>query len=262
MMTPVPLYDTLSAHYDRFVNWEARLAHELPFLVEVLEQAKSARVLDVACGTGRHALALADLGYQVVGTDLSAPMIARARAATPSDRVRFEVAGFGEQAATVGTGYDAVLCLGNSLPHTQYPADALTVADLRATLADLAAVLRPGGVLLVQVRNYQRVMAPEGRERFMGPQGDERQAFVRFYDFDAPEPGLITFNMIVLTRRDDGWDQRVESTVLRPIVRDELAELLAATGFSDVAFYGGLDGSAFDPAASEDLVTVAQQKSA
>ncbi|MBU1748701.1 MAG: methyltransferase domain-containing protein [Chloroflexi bacterium] len=258
----VALYDTLSAHYDRFVNWEARLAHELPFLLAVLEleRAGAARVLDVACGTGQHAIALAQRGYQVTGTDLSAPMIEQARRnATAVDApVRFLVAGFGEQAQVAGTGYDAVLCLGNGLPHV------LTADDLRATLADFAAVLpspawvgRPGGVLVLQVRNYARIMAC--RERFIGPQGDEGQSFVRFHDFDAPGPGLITFNMVVLTRRDDGWDQRVESTVLRPVFRDELAGLLAEAGFSDAAFYGGLDGSTWDPAASEDLVVVARR---
>lgn len=274
MATPVPLYDTLSAHYNRFVNWEARLAHELPFLTGVLTQAHAVRVLDVACGTGQHALALADRGYQVVGTDLSAPMIERARHAAPAGaHIRFDVAGFGEQATTVhtlraraasgaapcgcglrvGTGFDAVLCLGNSLPH------ALNAEDLRATLADFAAVLQSsGGVLVLQNRNFERVMAR--RERFMEPQGDDRNLFLRFYDFDTPRPGLITFNMLILSHRDDAWHQQVESTVLRPIARDELADLLTATGFPDVVFYGGLDGSPFDPAASDDLVAVAWRR--
>jgi len=263
MATPVPLYDTLSAHYDRFVDWEARLAHELPFLLEVLplrRRAGAVRVLDVACGTGQHAIALARRGYQVTGTDLIVPMVEAARRNAPAGApARFEVAGFGQLATTVGAGYDAVLCLGNSLPH------ALTAADLRAALVDFAAVLRPGGVLLVQNRNFARVLA--GRERFLPPQGDDAHIFVRFYDFDTPQPGLITFHMLILSRQGDGWRQQAEATVLRPTpgVLNELSVLLAETGFHDVAFYGGLDGSAFpqdtvcDPAASEDLVAVARR---
>lgn len=251
MATSVPFYDTLSAYYDRFVNWPARLAHELPFLVDVLERAHAVRVLDAACGTGQHALALAGRGYQVVGADLSAPMIARAREAAAGTSARFEVAGFGHLAATVGTGFDAVLCLGNSLPH------ALTVEDLRATLADFTATLRPGGVLVLQNRNFARVLA--GRERFMPPQGDDTHVFVRFYDFDAPQPGLITFHMLILERRDDGWRQQAEATVLRPVFQDELVSLLTGSSFHDVTFYGGLDGSPFDPAASNDLVVVARR---
>ena len=74
----VPLYDSFD-DYDRFVNWERRLAYELPFIEAQLQAANARRVLDVACGTGQHALALARRGYEVVGADLSAAMIERAR---------------------------------------------------------------------------------------------------------------------------------------------------------------------------------------
>ena len=42
------MYDAFSADYDRFVNWESRLASELPFLIQLLDPRS--RVLDAACG--------------------------------------------------------------------------------------------------------------------------------------------------------------------------------------------------------------------
>jgi len=75
------MYDDFSADYDRFVDWPARLAAELPFIERLVPQAGSPRyVLDAACGTGMHAVALARQGYQVAGADISPEMIARARA--------------------------------------------------------------------------------------------------------------------------------------------------------------------------------------
>jgi len=74
------LYDTLAADYDRFADWPARLAFELPFLERLFQAHGVQSVLDAACGTGRHALALAQRGYQAAGADTSAPMIERARA--------------------------------------------------------------------------------------------------------------------------------------------------------------------------------------
>ena len=135
------MYDSFSVDYDRFVNWPDRLATELPFIEGQLQAVGACRVLDAACGTGMHAIALARQGYEVVGVDLSAGMIERARANACVGEVnaRFEVAGFGELAARAGTGFDAALCLGNSLPHL------LTPVDLEAALADFAACLRPGG---------------------------------------------------------------------------------------------------------------------
>jgi 2-polyprenyl-3-methyl-5-hydroxy-6-metoxy-1,4-benzoquinol methylase len=148
------MYDGLSADYDRFVDWKSRLAAELPFIERELRMAGMRRVLDVACGTGMHAVALARRGYKVVGTDLSAGMVERARvnATAAGVDVRFEVAGFGELGTQVGADFDALLCLGNSLPHL------LTPVDLAAALSDFAACLQPGGLLLVQNRNFDAVL--------------------------------------------------------------------------------------------------------
>jgi 2-polyprenyl-3-methyl-5-hydroxy-6-metoxy-1,4-benzoquinol methylase len=72
-----------------------------------------------------HAIALVKQGCRAVGADLSVGMIERARANARAEEVkaRFEAAGFGELAVQAGTGFDAVLCLGNSLPHFLAPAD-------------------------------------------------------------------------------------------------------------------------------------------
>jgi len=243
----------LASDYDRFVNWEGRLAHELPFLERLFAGHGVRRVLDAACGTGQHAIALARRGYQVVGADLSAAMIEQARrnAAAAGVQVGLAVAGFGGLAA-LGETFDGVLCLGNSLPHL------LTERALAEALSDFAAALHPGGLVVIQNRNFDRVWRQ--RERFMGPQscrdGEREWVFVRFYDFHV---ATVTFNMIRLQRSGETWVQDVESTELRPIFRDELAGALGRAGFFQAAFHGGYDGLAFDPAHSNDLIAVAQK---
>lgn len=252
-MSQIPLYDALAADYDRFVDWKGRLAYELPFLERQFEGGGVRRVLDAACGTGHHAIALARRGYQVVGADLSAAMVERARenARAAGVDVAFYVAALGELEELGGT-FDAVLCLGNSLPHL------LTASAVAGALADFAAVLRPGGLLVVQNRNFDRVWVD--RERFMAPQWHQEPGgewiFLRFYDFHEE---TVTFHMIRLRRAEEGWSQEVDSTELRPILGEELAGALSAAGFDGVAFYGGYDGSAFDAARSGDLIAVARQ---
>ena len=252
----VPLYDALSDDYDRFVNWEGRLAYEMPFIERSLREADACQVLDVACGTGMHAIELTRRGYEVVGADLSAPMIelARQNAASAGVVARFVVAGFGDLAERVGDPFDAVLCLGNSLPHV------LSAEDLEKALADFAAVLRPGGLLLIQNRNFDAVLAR--RERFMEPEAhresDREWLFVRFYDFDTD--GTITFNMVILRRDAEGkWAQRVEATQLRPIVYSELIASLTAVGFTEIVCYGDMQGAPFKFESSSNLITVAKK---
>lgn len=255
-MGTIPLYDAFSTDYDRFVNWEERLAYELPFVERQLAASDARSVLDVACGTGLHAIALAQRGYDVTGVDLSVGMIERARAnaATAGCDVRFSVAGFGQLEERVGGGFEALLCLGNSLPHL------LTAEALGATLIDFAAVLCPGGLLLVQNRNFDAIV--RDRVRWMGPQphreGDREWLFVRFYDFNAD--GTLTFNLVTLRRDDAGkWVQQVEATTLRPLLHAELRGAIAVAGFGDVTCYGDMTGVPFDPETSGNLIVTAQR---
>jgi len=252
----VPLYDAFSADYDRFVSWEGRLAYELDFIEEQLAAGDARRVLDVACGTGMHAIALTQRGYDVTGADLSAGMIARARENVAAAQVdaRFVVAGFGELAAGLGERFDALLCLGNSLPH------ALNAASLSAALGDFAACLRPGGLLLIQNRNFDRVLAE--RQRWMPPQAHQERGkewlFVRFYDWEPD--GALTFNVVTLQRENDGeWRQQVEATRLWPQRQSELTAALSAAGFEAIKCWGDMQGGPFAPGDSPNLVITARR---
>lgn len=247
-------YDAFSEDYDRFVNWPGRLAFELPFIEQKLHEVGARRVLDAATGTGQHVIALAQRGYQADGADLSEGMIevARRNAAQAGVQADFYVAGFGELEGVLGPPYDAVLCLGNSLPHL------LSREALAAALADFAAVLHPGGLLLVQNRNFDAVLAEQGR--WMEPQsaqeGEREWLFVRFYDFRAD--GLIDFNILTLARQSGGaWAQRRSLTQLYPLRQSELEATLIAAGFTQVTSYGGLNGAPFEARQSPNLVVTA-----
>ncbi len=271
------MYDSFSTDYDRFVNWAGRLDVELPFIEREIQAAGAGqapvRVLDAACGTGMHAIALAKRGCRAAGADISAGMVARARANAEAAGVDvpFAAAGFGQLAqffrSTDGDllPFDALLCLGNSLPHLLNP------AELAAALKDFAACLRPGGLLLVQNRNFDAVL--HQRERWMEPQGyresalqgtpkdvpegEQEWVFLRFYDYQPD--GLINFNIVTLYRVGQGaWQQQVRSTPLYPLRRAELVDALRAAGFAQITLYGSLTGAPFDEETSGNLVVVAR----
>lgn len=254
------MYDSLARDYDRFNNWANRLTAELPFIEsEILKVSPDgqAAVLDTACGTGMHAIALARLGFSCSAADLSPKMMRQARknAKAAQQEVDFRTAGFGELAAAFSSRtFDALLCLGNSLPHV------LTSQHLTNTLADFAACLRPKGLLLIQSRNFDAVLAK--RERFMNPESFSDQEhewlFQRFYDFESE--GLIRFNMVSLKRRRAGdWHARVASTLLNPQTQALVHEALAQAGFSEIRFFGSMAGDAFDPQTSGNLVITARR---
>ncbi|MFQ6143727.1 class I SAM-dependent methyltransferase [Streptomyces seoulensis] len=101
-----------------------------------------ARVLDAGCGTGRVMIRLAELGYDCVGVDLDASMLAVAREQAPhlpwfhADLAAFEPARLG-----VAGDFDLVVAAGNIFP-------LLAPGTEAAVVGRLSAALRPGGLLV------------------------------------------------------------------------------------------------------------------
>ena len=237
------------------VAWRERLDREEPFFRALFRQIDARMVLDVGCATGGHVLRFADMGLEAVGVDPSGEMVrlARERAAGRAG-VRFLQAGFGALSRRVGTGFDVVTCLGNTLPHVS------TRSRLERALSDMARTLRTGGLLAIQQLNYDRIL--QERRRFLGvssgvSKGTE-SLFFRFYDFDGPR---LVFNLVTFTREKSGtWSFQVGSTRLLPIRKEELGRALAGAGFGAVEWYGSYDRDAFDPASSDDLIAVAERR--
>jgi SAM-dependent methyltransferase len=139
-----PVADHLGAAYLRY-SFTKGTAQEVAFLVGALGLAPGQRVLDVGCGPGRHAHALAAEGLEVVGVDISQRFVDLARADAPPGAT-FERAD--ARALTYDAEFDAAisLCQG-AFGLTGGPGAPLDGDG--AVLAGMARALRPGGRLAV-----------------------------------------------------------------------------------------------------------------
>ena len=123
-----------------------RTDQEVAFLAQQMPLPHFSRVLDLACGPGRHALPLARRGYRVTGWDLDGAAIAAARFAAAAEDLpdaRFETRDIRTLAAADGP-FDAILCLWSSFGWY----DAEGNLDLLRRAHD---ALRPGGRLLLDL---------------------------------------------------------------------------------------------------------------
>jgi len=113
---------------------------------------------------------------------------------------------------------------------------------------------------LIQNRNFDLVV--RAQQRWMEPQvyeqADNEWIFQRFYDF-LPG-GLIRFNIVTLKREKDApWHASVASTLLRPQFHSELVQGLNEAGFQDIRAYGSMQGEAFQPQTSGNLILTARK---
>ena len=112
------------------------ISAEQPVVRNILDALPPGDALDAACGTGRHARRLAELGHRVIGVDGSPEMLARARADLPHCDFRD---GDLTSLPIDTNSVDAAVC-ALALEH---------VADLDVAVSELARVVRPGGRIVL-----------------------------------------------------------------------------------------------------------------
>ncbi len=243
-------YDRLARAFDVMTDWATRLNHEMPFLEKILTRTRARNVLDTACGTGWHTIALARKGYAAAGCDASPAMIeqARANAARAPVDARFAVADF-SQLERIAGAFEAILCLGNSLPH-------LLSRDLLGNaLRQMRMKLKPGGVLILHNLNYD--LRLKTRPRFFAVEGKEEMLVWRFADYGTD---FITFHTALFERSSSQppkWSVQVNSTLQKPWLAADYQGALMDAGFRKIEFFGGLDGTPYVMEKSGDLVIVA-----
>lgn len=240
-------YDEIADRYDDITDAPARSAAAAAFVKEFLSRYPAASALDVACGTGMYAIPLAQAGLTVVGSDLSRAMLdgARRNAAAANVTIDWIAAPMQALSDKVTRRFDAVLCMGNSIPHL------LDEGDLDAALAGFARMLNPGGIVVLQLLNYARVLEKADRIVGIDRRGDHQ--YVRFYDF---LPGLLRFNILEIDYADGQPRHQLHSTTLRPYTADALRQALARHGFSTIESFTGLNFAPFDPAAASTVTLV------
>jgi SAM-dependent methyltransferase len=137
--------DHLGGAYLRY-SFTKGTEQEVGFLVDSLGLAPGARILDVGCGPGRHALALGRRGFDVVGVDISERFIALARQNTPEGvPVTFERAD--ARALAYDSEFDAVISLCQGAFGLSGGTGAASLDPDRAVLDGMARALRPDGQL-------------------------------------------------------------------------------------------------------------------
>ncbi|MHA2287525.1 MAG: class I SAM-dependent methyltransferase, partial [Promethearchaeota archaeon] len=208
---------------------------EANFYDSIFKKYKVKTVLDCACGTGHHVMMLKELGFDIKGSDLSPAMIVKARANLKEKKVDaiLKISDFKELNKNFDEMFDAVICVGNSLPHL------LSDEDLISALAEMNAVLNENGILILEQRNYDKLL--KSKNRFFPVSFKENEVFFYVLDFLPTE---ITFNIININTSKKTF--QTYTTTYNVLKIDKLKELLNSTGFKIVACYDDYDFNDFN----------------
>jgi SAM-dependent methyltransferase len=223
--------------YDLFYGAKDYAA-ESAFVHQCLErhaQGPARRVADLACGTGRHAIALEALGHELVGVDHSESMLAaaRANAARAGARAEFHLGDL-RDLQIPGAPFDAATCLFDSIGYVA------TNEGLERALRGVRRSVRPGGLFVFEFWHAAAMLRehdPVRVRRWPTPEGE----VVRISETEldcARQLARVTYT--VHEHRSDGTFRTLRETqVNRYFLVQEMAHWLTSSGFEPLAWFDG-----------------------
>ena len=241
-------YDDLAADYHHvYAEWESAIERQSCVLDQLIQRESTVNaslVLDCSCGIGTQAIGLARQGYEVFASDLSPKAIARAKSEA-TDRglkIEFAVSDVREVERAFARKFDVVISCDNSLPHL------LTDDYLTSALRSIRRTLKPDGLLVASIRDYDRLLAE--KPSFMGAnvQGASEREVITFQVWDwSKKSDTCLIRLFIMTGAPNGWQVRELRTRYRAIRRKELNRALESAGFSKIAWHTPERSGYFQP---------------
>lgn len=231
-------YDDLAKDYHLlYADWDQstrRQATVLRKLLQTLQCPPPCKLLDASCGIGTQAIGLARAGYQVTGIDLSPKAIDRA--AREADRhgveLRLQQADFRALSDVLSDTFEIVLTYDNALPHL------LTEEDLRQGLHELYGRLRPGGLFLASVRDYEALLQDKPTVTPVDLFGQEPNRYFSFQEWQwSADDKHYTFNHFIVQQRGKDWHTTQRTAHYRALRRQELQAALEQAGFRQIQWH-------------------------
>lgn len=233
-------YTEISKYYDYiFPTGDAQLS-----LIREIVGNPPKDILDVACGSGGYSKKLNDLGYNMTAIDLDESMIKQLKEKDRNLDARVLNMLDMDQ---LNKKFDLIFCIGNSMVHLNDNAEILSF------LKKCKNNLKPGGYLLIQIVNYDRILEKDIKTLPLIENREVGLIFERYYDY-IPEKHKIDFKTIL---KVDGLNLE-NHVLLHPITSKEFLNLLEELGYKNIRTYGNFKKDKYDPMNSFPLVVIAQ----
>lgn len=228
------LYPVVYAHRD-----DVAAANEARFARDMLQMKRGDRVVDLACGDGRHLAAFSKMGIAPFGVDLSTALVSRARMRKRLSIVRADLRALPFR----DRSFDHATCFFTSFGYFETEAENLEV------LRETARVLRPRGRFLLDVPDRKAL------ERALVARDEFIREGLRVRCSRSIDRGRVRKKVTVINGRGEEMARFEES--VRVYTLEELRARLAKSGFRTIGEAGGFDGR---PIGEGDRYVVASER--
>ena len=198
-----------------------------------LQGAEIHDILDVSVGSGMVTLPLAELGYHLTGSDLSEKMLEKCRENAKARGMEIELfqSDFRKvHEIAAGRQFDCVMSTGNALPYVENE-------DIYTALSSMDALVKKGGYIYLDSRNWDRILRTKQRFYFYRPQTlTDGTRMDRMQVWDYNQDGSMTFNLVFAFEKDGKVTQReIFEEHYHPTPRRVFEDALGKLGYEIVA---------------------------
>ncbi len=208
---------------------------QLQFVKNNIGSLSEKQILDIGCATGELAFNLAKEGAKVTGIDLNEDLLKQAINTNKHSNLQFQTGNMVDlETDFQAQQFDAVLCFGNTLVHLP------TVELIQQMIKGVKSVLKPGGLFLMQILNYDYILKKQLSELPLIE--TENIRFIRNYKFNVNSP-ILHFQTNLHIKKDKLIVSN--ETSLLALQSSALTSLVKKSGFKKIELYSNFKQSPF-----------------
>jgi 2-polyprenyl-3-methyl-5-hydroxy-6-metoxy-1,4-benzoquinol methylase len=222
-------YSSIAKYYSEIFPFNP---DQLSFIEREMGAVSGKAILDVGCASGELAFQLGSLGAQVTAIDLNKSLLGWAKDYRSHENVTYQWANMLHLARLFGRArFDSVICFGNTLVHLMNP------MQMRDFFSGMLSVLKPGGVFLVQVLNYDKIF--HERPESLPLIETDKIRFERFYEYEEGTREIFFKTRLLIKETGESIENQTE---VLGIGSDEITLLMDVAGLQEINLYGGFNG--------------------
>ena len=222
-------YTKLPSFYAKagYAEYSVGMAELCPYMLERFD-VNPKTVLDLACGEGSFAVAMARKGCEVTALDSSQEMVRLAREHAEQSSLSVKVVQGDLRTLDFRDRFDLVTCWGDALNHL------LTMAALRRSLQGICRALKPDGFFLFDINTIYGLAFSHWQRSAVRFDTDDLVVLQYLDDYDYGK-NIATVRVVLFTRDGSHWDRSDESIAERAYTIGKIRRCIADSGLTELA---------------------------
>ena len=224
--------------YDKIYVPEKVTKKQIKFLDTIFKRYKIKKVLDIACGAGRHAIPLRKLGYKIVGVDLSKDMLRIAKEKARNEELKMPFRLMDMRNIKLKEKFDAAIIMFSSFMYN------ITNEDVIKTMNSVNKILKKKGILIIDFMFVWSYIVNK-KLNYKFKETMKRRNLKMLIDnkhkLDSSNLIMITKSTYKRFKNKKPLKKVVIKRALRSFTPNEFDLLFRLTGFKTLNFYGNFN---------------------